>query len=425
MIDQQPQPSRARGGAHTRGMSVETKHEGADAIGDVADALLKDLSLGGAAAAGDAGGRGSQEGAGATAAQHQEKAPKPLTDEQVDKIVKQVEFYFSDANLPTDAFLMKKVRADPNGFVPIGVVCGFNRMKTLLKKHPPIETVAAILRQHSEALVVSEDGIRVRRATPLPDIDLEDVQARTVVAENFKTPPTIESVRELFAAAGDVAMVRVRHPGMQTPAGATKPSGLDLIATPSNAVHALIEFKTRDDAARAAETLNDDKDWRNGLRVRLLVRNVHKKKKQQKQQQQRLEDEHAEEEDASRGGGGGGEGGEGGGEGEGVGGDGAAPKKNKKKGKWGRQGKKDYSQWASAAAFQENKAFLEADDGGGDGGGDGGVRRDDGEERRTTSRSQAAAADPVAPRQPTMPDGTRGFRPGAGRGKPQPPPPPA
>ena len=86
------------------------------------------------------------------------------------------------------------------------------------------------------------------------------------VAENFKTQPTIESVRDLFSAAGDVAMVRVRHQWMQTPAGATKPSGLDLIATPSNAVHALIEFNTRDDAARAAETLNDDKDWRNGLR---------------------------------------------------------------------------------------------------------------------------------------------------------------
>ncbi len=65
---------------------------------------------------------------------------------------------------------------------------------------------------------------------------------------------------DFSSAAGDVAMVRVRHPGMQTPAGATKPSGLDLIATPSNAVHALIEFKTRDDAARAAETLNDDKE---------------------------------------------------------------------------------------------------------------------------------------------------------------------
>jgi La-related protein 7 len=276
-------------------MSGETKPDDATVINDAVDALTN-LSVGDAAAGGDAGaaagGSTAEGGGGAREEQQQQKPLKPLTDEQVDKIVKQVEFYFSDANLPTDAFLIKKVKADPTGFVPIGVVCSFNRMKTLLKKHPPIETVAAILREHSECLVVSDDGIRVRRTEPLPDIDLEDVQARTVVAENFKDQPTIESVMAQFSAAGDVAMVRVRHPGMQTQAGATKPSGLDLIATPSNAVHALIEFKTREDATKAAETLNDDKDWRNGLRVRLLVRNVHKKQKQQKQQRQKLDDEH-------------------------------------------------------------------------------------------------------------------------------------
>ena len=264
-------------------MSGETKPDDAAVINDAVDALTN-LSVGDAAAGGDAGaaaGGSTAEGGGGAREGQQQKPLKPLTDEQVDKIVKQVEFYFSDANLPTDAFLIKKVKADPTGFVPIGVVCSFNRMKTLLKKHPPIETVAAILREHSECLVVSEDGIRVRRTEPLPDIDLEDVQARTVVAENFKDQPTIESVMAQFSVAGDVAMVRVRHPGMQTQAGATKPSGLDLIATPSNAVHALIEFKTREDATKAAETLNDDKDWRNGLRVRLLVRNVHKKQKQQ------------------------------------------------------------------------------------------------------------------------------------------------
>jgi len=419
-------------GAHTRGMSGETKPDDATVINDAVDALTN-LSVGDAAAGGDAGaaagGSTAEGGGGAREEQQQQKPLKPLTDEQVDKIVKQVEFYFSDANLPTDAFLIKKVKADPTGFVPIGVVCSFNRMKTLLKKHPPIETVAAILREHSECLVVSDDGIRVRRTEPLPDIDLEDVQARTVVAENFKDQPTIESVMAQFSAAGDVAMVRVRHPGMQTQAGATKPSGLDLIATPSNAVHALIEFKTREDATKAAETLNDDKDWRNGLRVRLLVRNVHKKQKQQKQQRQKLDDEHA----AAAGEEGAGEGaGEGGNEGDDAEGDAAAaPKKNKKKGKWGRQ-KKDYSQWASAAAFKENKTFLEAGgdgDTGGDGGGEGGGDAKDGsgeakgsEERRRHGTFHATAADPDAPRQPTMPNGTRGFQPGVGRGKRMPPP---
>jgi len=409
-------------------MSGETKPDDATVINDAVDALTN-LSVGDAAAGGDAGaaagGSTAEGGGGAREQQQQQKPLKPLTDEQVDKIVKQVEFYFSDANLPTDAFLIKKVKADPTGFVPIGVVCSFNRMKTLLKKHPPIETVAAILREHSECLVVSDDGIRVRRTEPLPDIDLEDVQARTVVAENFKDQPTIESVMAQFSVAGDVAMVRVRHPGMQTQAGATKPSGLDLIATPSNAVHALIEFKTREDATKAAETLNDDKDWRNGLRVRLLVRNVHKKQKQQKAQRQRLDDEHAA---AAVGEEGAGEGaGEGGNEGDDAGGDdAAAPKKNKKKGKWGRQ-KKDYSQWASAAAFKENKTFLEAGgdgDTGGGGGGEGGGDAKDGsgeakgsEERKRHGTFNASAADPDAPRQPTMPDGTRGFQPGVGRGK--------
>ena len=410
-------------------MSGETKPDDATVINDAVDALTN-LSVGDAAAGGDAGaaagGSTAEGGGGAREQQQQQKPLKPLTDEQVDKIVKQVEFYFSDANLPTDAFLIKKVKADPTGFVPIGVVCSFNRMKTLLKKHPPIETVAAILREHSECLVVSDDGIRVRRTEPLPDIDLEDVQARTVVAENFKDQPTIESVMAQFSVAGDVAMVRVRHPGMQTQAGATKPSGLDLIATPSNAVHALIEFKTREDATKAAETLNDDKDWRNGLRVRLLVRNVHKKQKQQKAQRQRLDDEHAA---AAVGEEGAGEGaGEGGNEGDDAGGDdAAAPKKNKKKGKWGRQ-KKDYSQWASAAAFKENKTFLEAGGDGGEGGGGGGEGgggdAKDGsgeakgsEERKRHGTFNASAADPDAPRQPTMPDGTRGFQPGVGRGK--------
>jgi La-related protein 7 len=109
----------------------------------------------------------------------------------------------------------------------------------------------------------------------------------------------------------------------------------------------------------------------------------------------------------------------------------AAPKKNKKKGKWGRQ-KKDYSQWASAAAFKENKTFLEAggdgDTGGGGGEGGGGDAKDGSgeakgtEERKRHGTFHATAADPDAPRQPTMPDGTRGFQPGVGRGKRMPPP---
>jgi len=358
-------------------------------------------------------------------------APKPLTAEQKEKIFAQVEFYFSDANLPTDAFLMKKVRAGGDeGWVPLDVICSFNRMKQLLKKRPH-SVVCDVLAELGSALLVSDDAkTAVRRVAPLPDVDLEEVQSRTVLAENFPgvnagEAPTIEAVRELFASAGEVLVVRVRHPGMTQPAGvaAAKSSGLDLIQTPNAHVHALVEFKTAEEALRAVTTLNNDRDWRNGLRVRSLVRPGAKKKKAQKEKAAAARAAAAD--DGGDDGGGEGDGGDGGDGGE----DGAAAEggdataegegKTKKKKKYGRQ-KRDYSQWASAAAFKENKtSFLESGDG--DAGGGGGGREGEGESTGGGGGGADAAAPPSA--QPTMPDGTRGFT-GAGRGRRMPPPPP-
>ena len=338
---------------------------------------------------------------------------KPLTDEQRAKITTQVEFYFSDANLPTDAFLLKKVKADPEGWVPIGVVCGFNRMKQLLKKHPPAATVAAIVAERSRVLVVDETLGKIRRAEPLPDFDLEDIQARTVVAENLGAEPTVEGVAKAFTLdvenaenaaaenANDVqktnddvqktnenvpnaailkknatrsmvppSMVRVRHPGMQTPAGVcAATTGLDLVRVASGATHALIEYATRELAELAVRLKNDDKDWRHGLRVRLLVKNVKAAAKKKKQREERAQRDEGEEEEEEA-------------EAEAdtkektdkektsetsaeTGPETAPVSASKKKGKH-KKGKRDYSQWASAAAFKENKqTFLtEGEDGG-------------------------------------------------------------
>ena len=52
---------------------------------------------------------------------------------QPSTVATQVEFYFSDSNLPRDKFLNEKVAADPDGFVDIALLCTFSRMKALLK----------------------------------------------------------------------------------------------------------------------------------------------------------------------------------------------------------------------------------------------------------------------------------------------------
>lgn len=44
----------------------------------------------------------------------------------------QVEFYFSDSNLPNDGFLRNKVREDADGFVPIALICSFSKMRAIL-----------------------------------------------------------------------------------------------------------------------------------------------------------------------------------------------------------------------------------------------------------------------------------------------------
>ena len=408
------------------------------------------------------------EGSDANVAGDPPSSLRPLTDEQRAKITTQVEFYFSDANLPTDAFLLKKVKADKQkqGWVPIQVVCGFNRMKQLLKKHPPVPTVAAIVAERSKSLLVDASKTKIRRAEPLPEYDLEDIQARTVVAENLGFEPTVEGVvkkftLDVFAAAefgtkkeelpetyGDdgahddtnkpplitdsaresvsvaPSMVRVRHPGMATPAEVCKATtGLDLVRVASSSTHALVEYASRELAELAVRTKNDDKDWRHGLRVRLLVKNVKAAAKKKKQQARALEKTHSEEgergeEEEEEGtakktdGGDGGDGGaEPGAEAENDDETSHLGKASKKKGKY-KKGKRDYSQWASAAAFKENKTFLEGEDGGN--------APENGDENAAASKNVSAASKAdgdvspfssvsTAPRAPAMPDGTRGF----------------
>jgi La-related protein 7 len=208
---------------------------------------------------------------GATAAAPVAAAPsqKPVVTEELKaKIVKQVEFYFSDTNLPTDNYLMKYVKRDPQGFVPIPVVASFRKIKNLVKNHG---VVAAALR-NSPLLVVSEDGKKVRRVHPLPEVDLEEVQARTVVAENLPADHSIETIEQLFGKVGNVKMVRICHPEAANGANQTaaKISKSEIVI--SNKLHALVEYETIDLAEKAVAELTDEHNWRSGLRVRLLLR---------------------------------------------------------------------------------------------------------------------------------------------------------
>ncbi|KAG8090882.1 hypothetical protein GUJ93_ZPchr0011g27649 [Zizania palustris] len=201
-----------------------------------------------------------------TPTQGQQPARDGISDDVVHKITKQVEYYFSDINLATTEHLMRFITKDPEGYVPIPVVAAFKKIKALIQSNAML---ASALRTSSK-LIVSDDGTRVKREQPFTESDLEELQARIVVAENLPDDPCYQNLMKLFSAVGSVKTIRTCYP--QTPNGTgpvtNRSAKLDMLF--ANKLHAFVEYDTVEDAEKAIVELNDERNWRNGLRVRLL-----------------------------------------------------------------------------------------------------------------------------------------------------------
>lgn len=215
-----------------------------------------------------------------TALQTSTLPPSEVADEELrSKILRQVEFYFSDANLPTDDFLLKIIRRpsgsyeNQEGWVPIKTLASFHKMKKLTRNIP---TIVAALRT-SIQLEVSPEGQRVRRLTPFDlNIDFDDIRSKTVLTWNLPEKPTIDYVIDLFSSVGEVAMARIRKADHPEP---LLTRGLKIeIGKSTRDCYALIEYKTREDALKAVEKLHDETNWRSGLRVKLLLTLAEEKK---------------------------------------------------------------------------------------------------------------------------------------------------
>ena len=77
-------------------------------------------------------------------------------DEDLDsKILRQVEFYFSDANILKDQFILKSVKSNKEGWMKLSTVAGFRRLQSLTKD----ENVVRRALKKSDLVEVSEDGI--------------------------------------------------------------------------------------------------------------------------------------------------------------------------------------------------------------------------------------------------------------------------
>jgi hypothetical protein len=166
-----------------------------------------------------------------------------------------VEFYFSDANITKDKFLLKHVKRNKEGFVSLKLISSFKRVKHLTKDW---RQVAFAIERKSDRLEVNDIKTKVRRLESLPEYD-ETTPSRTVVALNLPLErPTIEAVAEIFSACGDIVLIRILRPGNPVPADIKPFANKHPEMTAK--VCALVEFERTEFAHKAVRDLDNQEE---------------------------------------------------------------------------------------------------------------------------------------------------------------------
>lgn len=106
------------------------------------------------------------------------------------KLVKQIEYYFSDSNFRHDKFLRAKAAEDSDGYVALTVLLTFNRVKAMTGD---VEVIAKAL-EASTTLELSSDRTSVRRTAPLPEEDNSQQRSVYVVSRVAGAETTASSV---------------------------------------------------------------------------------------------------------------------------------------------------------------------------------------------------------------------------------------
>lgn len=141
--------------------------------------------------------------------------PTEIPDDQLsEEIVEQVEFYFSNDSILKDAFLLKHVRRNKEGFVSLKLVSSFKRVRQLTKDW---RVVGHAVRRKGKKVELNEECTKVRRIDPLPNFD-ETMPSRTIVACDLPMDKlSIEKVSDIFSKCGEIALIRILKPGMAIP----------------------------------------------------------------------------------------------------------------------------------------------------------------------------------------------------------------
>lgn len=129
------------------------------------------------------------------------------------KIIRQIEYYFGDANLHRDKFLLEQISKNEDGWVPFEVLLTFKRLAALTTD---IEVIVDALHKSDEGLVeISEDKKTIRRhpERPIPEHNEEkrkEIMSRTAYAKGFPLDVEMADILEFFSPYEKVANIVMR-----------------------------------------------------------------------------------------------------------------------------------------------------------------------------------------------------------------------
>ncbi|NXY89305.1 LARP6 protein, partial [Alcedo cyanopectus] len=212
---------------------------------------------------------------------------KPPENDLIQKLITQIEYYFSDENLEKDAFLLKHIRRNKLGYVSVKLLTSFKKVKHLTRDW----RATAYALKYSHTLELNDDNKKVRRKTPVPVFPSENLPTRMLLVydlhmiselqglnkqENgMMQERLMEHLLKTFVSFGAISSVRILKPGRDLPPDIKRVSNqYTQLATQECGV---LEFEEVDAAVRAHDCMCADKK-ETGIKVVLIGMKPPKKK---------------------------------------------------------------------------------------------------------------------------------------------------
>ena len=208
----------------------------------------------------DGSGSDSADGSGSDSAE----VGTVVNSDLQEKILKQVEWYFSDENLLKDSFMMKHINRNKQGYVSLKLVASLRKVKTITKDW---KIVLESLK-HSNLLVLNEEKTKIRRKTPAPQVDFTHITKTLIITDYPQENPNLADLEQQFGRYGEVTQVRIIYPGRAVPLD-VKPCkthhpslGKDLCI--------LVEYVSTDVAKASQKRIKEQQSWRDEMKIHLL-----------------------------------------------------------------------------------------------------------------------------------------------------------